>query len=635
MAARLHHPNIIPVYDAGEQDGVLFIAMQYVEGDDLASVLESGPLSPETAFGILGPIAAALDFAHAAGIVHRDVKPGNIMLGEGSGQDGGGAVYLTDFGLVREIDRNSRLTQTGMFVGTLDYAAPEMFQNATADGKADQYSLGCVLYECLTDDVPFPRDSQGALIGAHLTDPPPRPTVVRPDLPGGLDAVVARAMAKSPADRFATCGDVIEAARAAAGDSSGPSPTVVAPPPAVPSSPSAPPSPTVVPGPREPSGPHPPTVVVGPPGASGSPPTSAGGEGRNRWWIPFVAVVAVITVVAVAIALSRGGSPSAGPTTPAPATSGGGTSAPATTPATTAPTTSPPATSGPTTGPTASPAPTLAKPRVDATVTVGTLPFGVARDAGSVWVANQGSGTVSRIDPDTHRVLKTRSGVPNAFEIAFGLGSVWVTDQKQTVFRLDPAGGAPTRIPMKGGAFGVTVGFGSVWVTNDKADTVTRLDSDGRKLATISTGHLPHGLTAADGAIWVAGDTGSVTRIDPANNQRAATIEVPTGSAFQVAGEAGFIWVTNGITALVQIDPGSNTVVRTVPTPGGSFDVVGGFGSIWVTNANANTISRVDVAKRKVVDVLPVGVSPRMIAVGPEGLWVVNGDSTSVSLVHP
>ena len=197
MAARLHHPNIIPVHDAGEQGGVLFIAMHYVDGEDLAALLDRGALPPDRALPILDKVASALDEAHANGIIHRDVKPGNIVLGKerpGHQQE----VYLTDFGLVREMDRRSRLTQSGYFVGTLDYAAPEMFQNTPIDGHADQYSLACVLYQCLTGEVPFPRDSEGALIAAHLMDPPPHLADKRPALSGELDAAVARGWPRRP-----------------------------------------------------------------------------------------------------------------------------------------------------------------------------------------------------------------------------------------------------------------------------------------------------------------------------------------------------------------------------------------------------------------------------------------------------
>ncbi len=624
MAARLRHPNIIPVYDAGEQDGLLFIAMQYVEGSDLATLLESGPLSPQATLRILGPVASALDLAHGAGIVHRDVKPANIMLGEGTGPDGGHEVFLTDFGLVREIDRNSRLTQTGVFVGTLDYAAPEMFQNTTIDGRADQYSLGCVLYECLTGDVPFPRDSQGALIGAHLTDPPPKPSLARPELPAGLDAVVARGMAKSPADRYASCGDMIEAARDAASAHQGRAPTIAAPPPApiVGAPPPGAQGPPAMPSGGTPSDP-----------SGGMPPEAAVGEGRNRWFTLFAAVVAVIAVVVVVIAVSRGGRPSAGPTTPAPATSAGGTSAPATTPPTTTATSAPP-TTPPTTGPTGSPVAPGAHPAVEANTKVGSLPFGVARDATSVWVANQGSGTVTQIDPDTHKVLATRNGVDNAFEIAAGLGSVWVTDERQTLYRLDPAGGRPQAIHMQGGAFGVTEGFGSVWVTNDTSNTVTRLDPNGHVVDRIATGRVPHGIAAGSDSIWVANEQGSVSRIDPATNTPTAEIPV-NGEAFQVAEVSGSVWVTNGISQVFQIDPAKNKVVQTMDVGGGSFDVIGGFGSVWLSKSGNNSLVRIDPDTGKETGSVTFGSSPRFIAVGPEGLWVASGDTARVFLVHP
>jgi serine/threonine-protein kinase len=633
MAARLRHPNIIPIYDAGEQDGVLFIAMQYVDGDDLAADLARGPLAPESALAILEPIASALDKAHASGIVHRDVKPANIMLGRETGADR--EIYLTDFGLVREIDRRSRLTRTGTFVGTLDYAAPEMFQNTGVDGKVDQYSLACVLYECCTGDVPFPRESEGALIAAHLADSPPPATTVRGDLPAELDAVIARGMAKAPEERYPTCSDLMRDAREALGAGAatpatpGRAPTVVAPPP--PPLHGAPQGPAV---PAASDAPPPPTRVRAQPGAPLPPKVPP--ERRPVWLFVLAGLVVVALIVGIVLAVSGGGNPQAGES-PSTAPTGAGTTAPQTTPpattraSVTPPPSSPPATSGPTESPVA-PGPA---PVVEDTVKVGQLPFGVARDADSVWVANQGSGTVSRIDPSSHRVIATKKGLDNAFEIAVGLGSVWVTDQQQTVYLLSPLGGKPQAIPMQGGAFGVTVGFGSVWVTNDKADTVTRLDRSGKVIAQIPTGDVPHGLTAGTDSIWVVGDTGSVTRIDPGTNRSVATVQVPTGSAFQVAEEAGFVWVTNGITAVVQIDPSDNRVVRTIPTPGGSFDVTGGFGSVWVTNANGNTLSRVDVAKHEVVDVVDVGVSPRYVAVGPEGLWVANGDSASVSLVHP
>jgi serine/threonine protein kinase len=215
MAAALDHPNIVPVHDAGEIDGVLYIAMQYVEGTDLAKVLASeGALVLDRTLSIVAQTADALDEAHALGLAHRDVKPANILL---TRSRSGERAYLTDFGLAKQWASASRLTRSGLFVGTLSYAAPEQFTGGDIDGRADVYSLGCVLYECLTGRVPFDRAHEPAVMYAHLNDPPPAVTSRRPDLPAGLDDVVARAMAKDRDDRYPTCGEMVGAARAALG----------------------------------------------------------------------------------------------------------------------------------------------------------------------------------------------------------------------------------------------------------------------------------------------------------------------------------------------------------------------------------------------------------------------------------
>jgi len=216
IAAGMEHPNIVPIYEAGEADGMLFIAMRYVRGTDLRRLIEAeGSLDPRRAVQILRDVASALDAAHAEGLVHRDVKPANVLLIEGAGADGRDVVYLSDFGLTKRLEGQSGgLTKTGQFVGTVDYVAPEQIEGKAVDGRADEYSLGCVLYECLTGDIPFPRDTQVAALYAHMSDKPPRPSVRRPDLPVGLDRVVARALAKAPAQRFGSCGELMAAARA-------------------------------------------------------------------------------------------------------------------------------------------------------------------------------------------------------------------------------------------------------------------------------------------------------------------------------------------------------------------------------------------------------------------------------------
>ena len=175
ITAGLDHPNIVTVYDAGEADGVLFISMRYVEGTDLEHLLRTEKrLEPSRAVALISQAAAALDAAHAAGLVHRDVKPGNILLTSGS-RSSADRAYLSDFGVTKRVETGASLTRTGQFVGTVDYVAPEQIQGGDVDGRADVYSLACVLYRCLTGEVPFPRDTDVARIYAQLRTGHPRP----------------------------------------------------------------------------------------------------------------------------------------------------------------------------------------------------------------------------------------------------------------------------------------------------------------------------------------------------------------------------------------------------------------------------------------------------------------------------
>ena len=186
IAASLNHPNVIPIYDMGSSDELLYIAMRYVSGTDLRQIIKKrGRLQPETALFLLGQVARALDAAHRQGLVHRDVKPGNMLIERGSDEGDPDHVYLADFGITKHAMSRTGLTSTGQFLGTIDYVAPEQIRGTSVLGLADQYSLGCVLYECLTGRVPFEKDLDAAIIWAHVEETPTMPTVLRPDLPAG------------------------------------------------------------------------------------------------------------------------------------------------------------------------------------------------------------------------------------------------------------------------------------------------------------------------------------------------------------------------------------------------------------------------------------------------------------------
>src|SRR4051812_32056153 len=216
IAAQIEHPHVIPLYEAGEQDGQLYITMRYVQGTDLRAMIErEGALPPKKAAEILAQVCGALDAAHARGLVHRDIKPANVLI---AGTPEEPYAYLTDFGLTKQAATTGGMTKTGMFVGTLDYIAPEQLQGGPVDARADIYALGCMLYQMLTGRVPYVRDTDPAKIWAHMQEPPPSLREVAPHVPEAFDEVIARAMAKNPEDRYPSAGDLARAARAAAAD---------------------------------------------------------------------------------------------------------------------------------------------------------------------------------------------------------------------------------------------------------------------------------------------------------------------------------------------------------------------------------------------------------------------------------
>jgi serine/threonine protein kinase/Tol biopolymer transport system component len=214
LAASLDHPNIVPIYDAGDEGGLLYIAMRYVKGGLKALLQHKGRLTPERTTSLIAQIASGLDAAHDLQLVHRDVKPANILIAFGSVTGEQDHVYLADFGLMKHSTSLGGLTGTGQFVGTLDYMSPEQIQGEPVDGRTDVYALGCILYECLTGEVPFDRNSDAAVMWAHLKEDPPSASGRARGVTPGIDDVITKALSKSPDDRFPTCTALVTALRA-------------------------------------------------------------------------------------------------------------------------------------------------------------------------------------------------------------------------------------------------------------------------------------------------------------------------------------------------------------------------------------------------------------------------------------
>ncbi|HXJ65507.1 MAG TPA: serine/threonine-protein kinase [Actinomycetota bacterium] len=330
LAAGLDHPNVIPIFEAGEAQGVLFIAMRYVRSTDLKALIKrEEQLQPKRALSIVGQTASALDAAHEQGLVHRDVKPGNILVAERQGSAGRDHVYLADFGLTKRARQRTGLTRTGQFVGTVDYVSPEQIEGKEIDGRTDEYALACVLYECLTGDSPYPKDDETQVLIAHLMEPVPSIHSLRPGLPTALDEVIQTGMAKKKEDRFPDCISFVTAAEDAI--EGRPSVTRFAPPPVavgdppVPGTPqqaagaaaadrppvpaptaggfqAPPPSKTFEPAPE----PVPPAGDRPPPGPGDRPPSGPGG--RRRWTMAVAGAVGLaIVVVLLVVLLGKGG----------------------------------------------------------------------------------------------------------------------------------------------------------------------------------------------------------------------------------------------------------------------------------------------------------------------------------------
>jgi DNA-binding beta-propeller fold protein YncE len=576
LAAAIDHPNVMPMYGAGEADGRLFMAMRWVEGQDLrALVADRGRLEPAAAAEIVASVAGALDAAHRRGLVHRDVKPANVMIGE--------HVYLGDFGLARQVssDDGRAVTKTGQFVGTVEYVAPEQVLGEPATAATDIYGLGCVLFFALTGRAPFAGRSEYETMTAHLSERPPRVTEHVGSAPAALDAVVARALAKDPADRFATAQDLAAAARGALASSA----VQAAPAPAARRRRSRSRAASAAPRPT----PHP------------------AASGRRKRGLALAVGVAVLLAAGGGLVAASGGQ------TAGDADAGAGTAAR-------------------TVGGARAAAPV-------ASIPVGRGPEGVAFAEGSVWVGNARADTLSRIDPRRNKVDGEAVEVGDDPDgVAAGSGIVWVANAgDRTLQRVDARSRAAVpgaAEPLGRGAEGVSLGKQLAWAVSSGEDTVVRFDrATGQRIgAPIGVGDLPIGVFVGVNGVWVTNNRdGSVTRIDAATSEILGSTPVgrrPRG----VVEAAGSVWVANsGDGTVSRLDARTGRPVgAAIPVGRNPRELTAGAGSIWVANTDDGTVSRIDARTGRIIGPpIPVGAEPLGLAYGAGAVWVANhGDGT-------
>ncbi len=591
IAVSIRHPNVVPIHHAGEENGLLFVTMDLIDGTDLRGLLNrEGPIEPRRAARIITEVAAALDAAHARGLVHRDIKPGNILI-EGSGPSE--HIYLTDFGLARLVDATTGVTATGAFVGTLDYVAPEQIRGERVDARADVYALGCVLFELLTGNPPFAaRDDKVAKMYAHLEEDAPSLRVLHPELPAGLDLVLKRALAKDPADRFPSAGDLARAVEAAVeGGQTMEAERSVGIGPAAPGPPEAT---TTAERLRDES-----TVAAPPPKA----------ERRSRTGLFVLGGIAVAAIVVVIVVASGGGG-------------GGGAESSRSTSTSDAKTTT-----------------TAAAPDASvaqAAVAVGKLPVNLAHGQEGLWVTNRVGGSLSLVDGDPGKQINEFSLGLKPEGVTVGDGSIWVAAYSQpTILRVNPDDGSvQSRIAVGAPPGNVAFAHGSIWVANSGADTLSKVDTSTGSVKTVQVGSNPYGLAAGDGGIWVTnrGD-GTVQRINTLNGHPDDPIAVganPKG----IAVANGTEWVANSDDGTVT--PVVNGVAgKTIPVGPEPRGVAAGFGSVWVAIGGGDAVARIDPKTAKVAQTIDVGHGPEGITVGPKSVWVANGQDNTLTRIDP
>jgi hypothetical protein len=552
LAASLDHPSVVPIYEAGEREGRLYLVMRWVEGTDLRRLLDAeGSLEPERAIATLMQVADALDATHRRGLVHRDVKPANILLDED------GHAYLTDFGITKQLEGGA--ADSGHIAGTIDYLAPEQIRGEELDGRTDAYALACVLYECLAGSPPFRRPTEPETLWAHLQQPPP-PLRGHP----ALDDVMRQALAKEPDERPASCTELVRAAATALGLA-----------PSALDKRRSRAAALLIAG-----------AVLLAAASAGAVIMSAGGDsvptGEPSLDVATNSVAAVNDEGRVTLAAPLPGRPTD--------VAGAGETAWVSTVDSTS-----------VTG-------VSARTRsISRTVPLPGRADAVAAARGSVWVVDARRGVVARIERGYERVTNRigyrpsrNSGRPVGHlqaaraSLAVAGGSLWLADHRRGLLRIDARMRRAEPVRMDRQVDAVAAGAGGVWAIGSRSDTVVRLDArmgsvaDTIRLPKPAGGgsQFPIAIAVAPRAVWVLnGDTASVVRIDPASGSVVATIPLAADRVpSDIAASGETAWVTNGDGTLSRIDAGARGAkpIRV----GESLERVAAAGDrVWVTTS--------------------------------------------------
>ncbi len=554
LAASLEHPNVVPVDHAGDEGGTLYLAMRLVDGSDLRRIVESeGPLEPGRVARLLGGVAAGLDAAHARGLIHRDVKPANVLVEGGSGDE---RAFLTDFGVSRIVGKGGTVTSSGELLGSPDYMSPEQIAGGPVDHRADIYALGCLLHFAVTGQPPFPRDNDMAKLFAHASAARPRPSELVPSLPTSLDRVVAQAMAVSPGRRYANAGQLAADLERVVRGTAPLAPEIAAHQP--PTSDEAVTRPLAAPRRRG----HLPAIVAGCAAlivAAGVAAVLLVGNGDDGSTVPSNPLPRAVDAVdvgqgpaRVAIAPSRLWVASSGasalyaidlvddqqarppvPTGGSPISVGVGFH------------------SVWALNRDSSALLRLEPLSSPIEIPVGANPSDVAFDGQWAWVANRGDDTVSRIDPDTNRVNATVPVGRGPTAIDAGAGGVWVANAADgSVSRIDPGKASVVGKPIQLGEHPnqLAVGLGNVWVSDSGADTVTRIGPNLMHVIgkPIEVGDRPTAVATGVGYVWVAnGGDSTVSRVDPRDAAVAGPPINVGGNPVDITVGKGAVWTAN------------------------------------------------------------------------------------------